>query len=202
MLLSHLILFTGWMLYGFVHSAFAAGRVKKIIQRHTGMGVHTYRVLYNLKALLGLAAILWYQVTISSFPVFTPVLFTRAAGLTLAASGLVLMLICIRHYFSSLSGLRAFIRDVPAPGLITSGIHGVVRHPLYLGTFAFTWGLFLWMPLADILITASCITLYTLIGMHYEERKLVKEYGQAYTCYQARVPMIIPRLGKGDKSAI
>jgi len=34
--------------------------------------------------------------------------------------------------------------------------------------------------------------LYTLIGIHFEERKLVEEFGQSYISYSRQVPKIIP----------
>jgi protein-S-isoprenylcysteine O-methyltransferase Ste14 len=67
-----------------------------------------------------------------------------------------------------------------------------VRHPLYLGTFLFIWGAWLIIPLVSFGITNVVITLYTLIGIHFEERKLVEEFGQSYISYSRQVPKIIP----------
>jgi protein-S-isoprenylcysteine O-methyltransferase Ste14 len=65
---------------------------------------------------------------------------------------------------------------------------------LYLGTFIFAWGIFILYPTLSILIAVSIITIYTLIAIQFEEKKLVKEFGEVYKEYQRRVPMIIPRL--------
>jgi protein-S-isoprenylcysteine O-methyltransferase Ste14 len=40
------------------------------------------------------------------------------------------------------------------------------------------------------------LTLYLILGAIYEERKLVREFGEQYTRYQERVPMLIPGLGR------
>jgi protein-S-isoprenylcysteine O-methyltransferase Ste14 len=37
------------------------------------------------------------------------------------------------------------------------------------------------------------ITIYTLIGLRFEEKKLEKEFGLAYEIYKQKVPMIIPK---------
>ena len=78
--------------------------------------------------------------------------------------------------------------------LDTTGIHQFVRHPLYLGTLLFVWAWFLFSPLVTNLITCIMISLYIWIGMYFEEKKLVQEFGAEYISYQQRVPMIIPFL--------
>ena len=66
---------------------------------------------------------------------------------------------------------------------------GIVRHPLYLSTIVFMWSLnSTW---ADILAHVV-LTLYILIGIRLEERKLVIQLGSEYTEYQKDVPSLIP----------
>jgi protein-S-isoprenylcysteine O-methyltransferase Ste14 len=38
------------------------------------------------------------------------------------------------------------------------------------------------------------LTIYLVVGAYYEERKLVREFGEAYTSYQQKTPMLIPGL--------
>jgi protein-S-isoprenylcysteine O-methyltransferase Ste14 len=68
-----------------------------------------------------------------------------------------------------------------------------VRHPLYLGTFLFIWGWFMVYPAVSFLICNSIITIYTLIALRFEERKLIREYGNDYIQYRKKVPSLIPR---------
>jgi protein-S-isoprenylcysteine O-methyltransferase Ste14 len=44
----------------------------------------------------------------------------------------------------------------------------------------------------NILAFAIGLTLYTLIGSRFEERKLIQEFGQAYIDYRKVTPWIIP----------
>jgi protein-S-isoprenylcysteine O-methyltransferase Ste14 len=125
---------------------------------------------------------------------FTPGLVVLLFGCLIAAAGLVLMLICIKKYFISLSGLLSLVQDNSTNQLIIRGVHRYVRHPLYLGTFAMLWGLLLLMPYLSLLIAITIITGYTLFGIKLEETKLVEEFGESYVSYQRQVPMIIPRL--------
>ena len=46
---------------------------------------------------------------------------------------------------------------------------------------------------ADDAYAVSIITIYTLIGLKWEEKKLEREFGEAYRMYKQQVPMIFPR---------
>jgi methanethiol S-methyltransferase len=124
---------------------------------------------------------------------FISVGLIRFAGILAAAAGLVLMLVCIRKYFFSLSGLRGLFIESATNELIITGVHKFMRHPLYLGTFAFIWGFFIVYPYLSLFISNTVITVYTLIGIHLEEQKLVAEFGDQYRQYRQRVPKLIPR---------
>jgi protein-S-isoprenylcysteine O-methyltransferase Ste14 len=68
-----------------------------------------------------------------------------------------------------------------------------MRHPLYLGTFLFLWGLWLLFPTVSLLLANIVITGYTLYAIRLEEEKLVAEFGEQYIRYQQQVPKLIPR---------
>ena len=84
---------------------------------------------------------------------------------------------------------------------MTGGFHRYVRHPLYLGTFITIWAGFLLLPLISLLISNAIITIYTLIGIELEEKKLILEFGEDYREYQNRVPRLIPFRFKRKSSA-
>jgi len=159
------------------------------------MGNHytVYRLYYTLFAFAGFAAIIYYLLIIPSHRIFQTNIFTMIIGGMLAASGALIVATCIRKYFFQLSGLRSLTRENKNNELMIMGIHKYVRHPLYSGTFVFIWGLWVLIPSASLLITDIIITIYTLIGIRFEEKKLVNEFGEGYKEYQQQVPMIIPK---------
>jgi len=79
--------------------------------------------------------------------------------------------------------------------LVTSGPYHYVRHPMYLGAFAFLLAQALvaasWLILLPALVTITLF--YTQIGK--EETMLIDRFGDEYREYMKRTPRIIPRFG-------
>jgi methanethiol S-methyltransferase len=193
MIFSHSMLTIGWIVYCSLHSILAASSVKKY--PHKWMGVHSrfYRLYYTVFSFVGLTILLFAQFTIPSIAIITETKFTQITGIIISTIGALIMLLCISKYFFQLSGLKSLIRESAANELMITGIHKYVRHPLYTGTFIFIWGLWIVYPFLSLLITNVIITIYTLIGIRFEEKKLVKEFGESYKLYRENTPMLIPR---------
>lgn len=176
-----------WILYGVVHSVLAHKKFKQAAEKKMGPRFRFYRIFYVVFAFITMVGILIYQLTITPVLLFRESTALSLAGIFVSASGLVLMLVCIRKYFMSLSGLKSLFFEQHRHELIVTGVHRFVRHPLYLGTFIFIWGLLLIFPHLSLLIMNTVITVYTVIGMNLEEEKLVDEFGKDYLEYKKRV---------------
>ena len=87
-------------------------------------------------------------------------------------------------------------RPYVPPGFRVAWFYKYLRHPIYLG-----WLLIFWatphMTLGHLLFALG-MSAYIFIGVHYEERDLVKIHGPDYREYQRRVPMLIPRPTRGS----
>ena len=194
MIKSHIILASGWILFCILHSVFASLKFKRIAEPLMGKQYKHYRFYYTIFAFAGFAAIMIYLFTISSYRLFIVTQITTIIGIVVAVFGFIIMSVCILKYFMQLSGLKKVIGHEPGNELMITGIHKIVRHPLYTATFIFIWGLLILYPYLSLLIVDTIITAYTLIGLHFEEQKLEKEFGNAYRVYKQKVPMLIPRL--------
>src|SRR6266704_5999813 len=100
----------------------------------------------------------------------------------------------IDHF--DLSGLRqAFfaLRGAEAPGqsFKTPLLYKIVRHPLMLGFLLAFWA----TPgmTAGHMLFAIMNTAYILVGLQFEERDLIAQFGTTYQQYRRHVPMLLPR---------
>jgi protein-S-isoprenylcysteine O-methyltransferase Ste14 len=155
------------------------------------------RSTYVLAATLALALLLWQW-----RPIPQPVIWRveNAAGAQvlwavfwLGWAVLLLSTFLINHF--ELFGLRQVFapaagRELPAPEFRTPAFYRYVRHPIYLGFLLGFWA----APLmtAGHLLFAAGATGYILIGIWFEERDLVEQFGEEYRRYRRRVGMLLP----------
>lgn len=191
-MLEHILVLVFWALFGVFHSVFAAAAVKQRMEKMMGKYFKWYRPLYSIMAFVQTAAILIYQISIKSIKLWEPALVTQVFFGLCAVAGLIVMSISIRKYFFNLSGIQVLYNKTDEHVLETTGMHTYVRHPLYAGTLLFAWSLFFIFPMLSYLLTCAMLTIYTLIGIKLEEKKLEIFYGHRYSLYKNNVPMIIP----------
>ena len=69
-------------------------------------------------------------------------------------------------------------------------VYKYIRHPIMLGTICGLWA----TPSMSMghLVLAIGFTVYILIGIYFEERDMIKTYGDVYTTYQQNTSMLFP----------
>ena len=196
MFTSHLLLALAWTGYCTLHSILADKGVKLFIRHRIGASFTYYRTFYNLFAFVLLALLIIWQLNITTKRIWQPNDLLYILGGLMTIAGLTGMGIILKKYFITSNGFTDLFYEGGTPVLVTDGLHRFVRHPLYFGTFLFLWGLFLLIPIWSLLVVNMVITVYTLIGIHLEEKKLISIFGEQYLEYRKKVPMIWPGMRK------
>jgi protein-S-isoprenylcysteine O-methyltransferase Ste14 len=110
-------------------------------------------------------------------------------------SVLLLFVAVLQTDVLSFVGLRQLIEEEKKGDLVINGLYRYVRHPLYTFSLAILW-LAPSMTVNSFIVYAA-LTIYVLVGIIFEERKLLREFGQEYAAYKSITPMLLPGLKFG-----
>ncbi|MDR3587950.1 MAG: NnrU family protein [Desulfosporosinus sp.] len=185
-----------WSVFGLIHSFLISVRFASWARRIMGQYFAFYRLTYNLFSLILFVIILSFTRTLDSELViqFSPP-WTIIQSISLLTSCVVMIWAFLSYDYLEFVGIRQIIdlskkKDSTHPKtIIKKGLLGIVRHPMYLATIIFMWSLD--STRADVL-THIVLTIYILVGIIFEERKLVKQHGTVYIEYRKVVPALIP----------
>lgn len=185
------------VLWSVVHSFTASLGFKNFLHHTLGGGfMRAYRLLYNLFSAVSFAPILYLMLILPDRNLYQIPSPWSAFMLTgQALSAILLIAAVLQTDTLSFVGLRQLFEEETSTRLVISGFYRFMRHPLY------TFGLLiLWLSpnvTLNRFVVYLALTVYILVGAYFEERKLLREFGQAYADYKSVTPMLIPRLRLG-----
>ena len=170
------------------HSLLARTPMREFVRRH--LPPHLERTLYTWTASLLFIAVcaLWRPVPGIVYAAtgarWWPGAAVQAAGVAITFRGSAAIDVL------DLAGVRQVrtAGEAHSPqhaALETTGVYGIVRHPIYLGWVLLVFG----TPTmtATRLTFAAVSTLYLAIAVPWEERSLVEAFGAEYEAYRRRV---------------
>lgn len=196
--MANLLMILSWGLFYSLHTALASGKLKRFLEAKWPQEMKWYRLFYTVFSTALFIGILFQALFLPNQQVLQTNPYTNYIGYMLATLGVVLTSRSLKEIsFSSFLGLSR--KDIESTdSLVIRGIYGKMRHPLYLGLILIFLGYFLVSGTVGALIHLSCLIGYLPFGIYFEEKNLLKKYGNAYSDYQKSVPAILPlKLKKG-----
>ncbi|TAK14653.1 MAG: isoprenylcysteine carboxylmethyltransferase family protein [Anaerolineae bacterium] len=196
-LTSPLSIFLAFGVYAVIHSLLASFAAKDLGETFFGKaGRKYYRLFFNIVGTLTLLPVLALPVLLPDTPLYTiPAPWSYLTAAVQLAAALLLLYSVIQTGALDFLGLSQAAGIKTNDTLNTSGLYRFMRHPLY--TFSM---LFLWLTpvmTANLAALYLAISVYFYVGALFEERKLVRIFGQQYIDYRAHTPMLLPRLWGG-----
>jgi methanethiol S-methyltransferase len=182
------------LLFGVQHSIMARQSFKAAWTKVVPKSVERSTFVLATTLVLVLLYSYWTPMPAVVWDVQSPLWSMALTAFFVAGFALVLLSTFLIDHFE-LFGLaqvwRAFNGKQEAPPVFrTPFFYKGVRHPLYLGFMIAFWA----TPTmtAGHLLFAAIWTGYIFVAIGYEERDLVRLFGDKYRQYMARVPMIFP----------
>ncbi len=119
------------------------------------------------------------------------------AGASFISIGVALLVWSVLSWTSLFVG-HGVLKDQK---LVTRGVYGRVRHPVYLAAFLIWFGL----SIGTLSCVASIVTVIYVVPsyilyMESEEQMMIESFGDEYRNYRKAVPMLIPSIWRYQSS--
>lgn len=205
MLTSVLTIVGAMVVWAALHSLTAANWFKDLAAELLGKQAarRYYRLLYNVVSGVTFLPVMAVVALLPDRGIYVLPTWALFITVPIQLAALVLLAITVIQvdvwHFIGLRQLGETAADRKARGtsadrstaqLVVTGMYAWVRHPLYTLSLVVLW-------LAPIMTVNALtfnlmVTLYFYIGSMFEERKLVREYGEVYVAHQRKVPRLFP----------
>ena len=182
------------LVFGLQHSVMARAGFKRWLVRVVPAQLE--RATYVLASSLALALLIWQWQPWHLVLWHVESRFLQAPLWTLNALGWLgvpASSFMIDHFnlFGLKQALAAFRQQsLPQKGFVTPLFYKYVRHPMMTALLVGLW-VTPYMTAGHLLLSLG-MTVYIVIGVHFEERALTRELGRAYELYRATTPQFVP----------
>lgn len=189
-----LVNFVLLLLFGLQHSVMARPKFKQWLKQHMDPSIERATYCLATGIILGFMCCTWAATSGMVWSIESPalVIATRVFG---AFGWLILLLATFNIDHFELFGLRQVYsqftgKPMPTMTFKMAGLYKWVRHPIQTGLLIGMWS----VPQSSSthFIFASGMTVYIFIGLYFEEKDLIREFGDTYRNYIKRVGKVIP----------
>ncbi|TGL31364.1 isoprenylcysteine carboxylmethyltransferase family protein [Leptospira koniambonensis] len=182
------------VIFGVPHSVMARAGFKKFCSRIVPLPIERSFYVFIVSITLTILSCLWQPIYFEIWNIKTDI--GRYTIYSVFLIGFILAVVStflIDHF--ELFGLKQawnfFIRkEKHTIEFATPSLYKLVRHPMMFGILLVLWS----TPFMDLshLILSIGMTLYIIIGTFFEEKDLVRTFGERYLQYKQVVPMLLP----------
>jgi protein-S-isoprenylcysteine O-methyltransferase Ste14 len=187
-----------WAVFAVFHSLTVSEPYERFVRRRIGDEAFDayHRLAFTAYSSIAFALLLLYLGTVPDRPLYRLEGIPRILFHAVQAGG-VAFLLWTPWDLKEFLGVRQWERrrkrgpTGQEPGrLFTGKAYGVVRHPLYFGCSVIL--LFHPVQTRNSAFSVGMAVLYFCVGTFFEERRLVKQFGDAYLSYRRSVPRLLP----------
>lgn len=183
-------------LFGVPHSLMARESFKRIWTRIVPSSLERSTYMLQAGLLAGVLIWQWQAIPMTIWCIDNVILQMMIWGLYWGGWTIAFIATFLINHFE-LTGLQqvyAYFRakDPTPPKYHTPFLYKIVRHPMQLGVIIAFWA----TPHMTLgrFVFAVGMTGYILMGLYFEERDLLRRFGENYQAYQRTTPMLIPVL--------
>ncbi|MGH1365714.1 MAG: methanethiol S-methyltransferase [Calditrichia bacterium] len=181
-------------LFGLQHSIMARKPFKEAITRFIPKEIERSTYVFATIAVLALMFWQWRPMPTVIWSLENPTAIWMMYGLFALGWGiLVLSTFLINHFnlFGIEQGVMQLLgKDIKDAPFVMPFLYKIVRHPMMTGVLIAQWAT-PYMTVGHMMFAAG-MSVYILIGIHYEEKDLEKDFGQTYREYKQDVPKLVP----------
>lgn len=179
--------------FGFFHSLMARKGFKACWVQYIPEAAERSTYVLQSSVFLAIAMAFWQPMPTVLWSVTGPAIWAVYGVFALGAGIIVLSTFLLDHFeFFGLRQVWSYARGqaMPKPRFRTPFLYRYMRHPLQFGVIL----ILLAVPEMTVghLVFAGMMGLYIGIGLWFEERSLVRDFGDQCRAYQASTPMLLP----------
>lgn len=171
-------------------SAFLVGVSRRSLRNPRSHGFHRFFAFEGILLLLLANGPYWFHDPLAFPQVLSP-------PLVMASLYLVLRSVVLLKAHGGRRNRAAPPENLPFENtarLVTTGLYGTIRHPMYLSLLLLAWGLYLKgvTPLTTGVVLLA--TVFLMAAVRAEERENIAFFGRRYVVYMARTKRFVPYL--------
>lgn len=191
-----------WGMFGLVHSIMISFFFRDLVIKSFGRAFETYfyRIFYNLVSLIIYSWIIYFVKSNPNtilLPHFVKYIFTFMCFIGFLIAAIAFFQTDVLEFLGLKQVWRFFTKDREQFSnvfgydvLVIKGMYRFVRHPMYLGVSL----VFLFNPFINLFTITDriCAVSYLFIGTYFEEKRMLRVFGDKYRQYRNNVPRLIP----------